>query len=363
MSEQRMRVILGHLGHNKRASVLPQAISSALSVVSKDSTTAFQYTRDNPRLNHAQRAFYEENGFLVIPKLVQGDKIDAWRERFLDLVEGRSDTGGMTKMKDISLKGVKEVSGERVVNKIQDFVWDDILSEHCQLPQVLDYVECFTGPNIMAMHTMLINKPPDPGTRTSRHPMHQDLHYFPFRKREKAVFDDCFKKSHNNNLKSRPLRRAYLAFVRRPANHIVCAWTAMENVNTENGCLFVLPGSHKGVLEPHEYPEWEKGVNKMYHGVRGYDAVPKTLLPMEKGDTVFFHPILLHGSGDNRTQRFRKAISCHYAASECAYIDVRGTSQENIAKEVEDIAKRRGVEDLDFKASYEFRKIINYPTC
>lgn len=47
--------------------------------------------------------------------------------------------------------------------------------------QVLDYVECFTGPNIMAMHTMLINKPPDPGTRTSRHPMHQDLHYFPFR--------------------------------------------------------------------------------------------------------------------------------------------------------------------------------------
>ena len=46
---------------------------------------------------------------------------------------------------------------------------------------MLDYVECFTGPNIMAMHTMLINKPPDPGTRTSRHPMHQDLHYFPFR--------------------------------------------------------------------------------------------------------------------------------------------------------------------------------------
>lgn len=40
----------------------------------------------------------------------------------------------------------------------------------------------------------------------------------------------------------------------------------------------------------------------MYHGVRGYDNIPKTMLPMEKGDTVFFHPILLHGSGDNRTQ-------------------------------------------------------------
>ncbi|KAK8380268.1 hypothetical protein O3P69_016704 [Scylla paramamosain] len=143
---------------------LPQITSSSLGVVSKDGSSSFQFTLDNPRLTQAQRAFYEQNGFLVIPNLVPHDKIDRWRERFLDLVEGRQETGGMTKMKDISLKGVQGVSGERVVNKIQDFVWDDILSEHCQLPQVLDYVECFTGPNIMAMHTMLINKPPDPGT-------------------------------------------------------------------------------------------------------------------------------------------------------------------------------------------------------
>ena len=27
---------------------------------------------------------------------------------------------------------------------------------------------------------------------------------------------------------------------------------------------------------------------------------------MEEGDTVFFHPVLLHGSGANRTQHFRK---------------------------------------------------------
>jgi phytanoyl-CoA hydroxylase len=69
----------------------------------------------------------------------------------------------------------------------------------------------------------LINKPPDPGTQSSRHPLHQDLYYFPF----------------------------------RPANRIVCAWTAMEKINRQNGCLVVLPGSHKGELERHEYPDWE----------------------------------------------------------------------------------------------------------
>lgn len=39
--------------------------------------------------------------------------------------------------------------------------------------QLLNYVQCFTGTNIMAMHSMLINKPTDTGSMTSRHPMHQ----------------------------------------------------------------------------------------------------------------------------------------------------------------------------------------------
>jgi ectoine hydroxylase-related dioxygenase (phytanoyl-CoA dioxygenase family) len=30
----------------------------------------------------------------------------------------------------------------------------------------------------------------------------------------------------------------------------------MERVHRGNGCLSVIPGSHKGVLLPHEYPKW-----------------------------------------------------------------------------------------------------------
>lgn len=45
-------------------------------------------------------------------------------------------------------------------------------------------------------------------------------------------------------------------------------------------------------------------------------------LEMEPGDTVFFHPLLVHGSGVNKSTGTRKAISCHYAAAECSYIDV-----------------------------------------
>ncbi|TSK13243.1 Phytanoyl-CoA dioxygenase, peroxisomal [Bagarius yarrelli] len=176
-------------------------------------------------------------------------------------------------MRDVSIAKSEFVQGEKAVTKLQDFQEDQELFRYCTLPQIIKYVECFTGPNIMAMHTMLINKPPDTGKKTSRHPMHQDLHYFPF----------------------------------RPADRIVCAWTAMENVNRQNGCLVVLPGTHKGTLKEHVYPDWEGGVNKMYHGIRDYDPNhPRVHLEMEKGDTVFFHPLLIHGSGMNQTPGFRK---------------------------------------------------------
>jgi len=43
-------------------------------------------------------------------------------------------------------------------------------------------------------------------------------------------------------------------------------------------------------------------VNKAYHGIQNYDpSMPRLHVEMEAGDTVFFHPILIHGSGANRT--------------------------------------------------------------
>lgn len=48
-----------------------------------------------------------------------------------------------------------------------------------------------------------------------------------------------------------------------------------------------------------------------------------------------------------------QAISCHYAACECHYIDVKGTVQEHLAKEITEVAKKMalkkyGVEGAEF---------------
>ncbi|KAM8908533.1 phytanoyl-CoA dioxygenase, peroxisomal [Spinachia spinachia] len=318
---ERLRLLINHL--DRPPATITAAPTSA-QAFSHGPPQRLRYTDDTEVLAPDQRLFYEKNGFILIKNLVSDEDINRFRKEFERVCRGEVKIPGMVVMRDVAIVKSEFVPDQKAVSKLQDFQEDPELFRYCSLPQILKYVECFTGPNIMAMHTMLINKPPDAGKKTSRHPMHQDLHYFPF----------------------------------RPADRIVCSWTAMERVDRKNGCLVVLPETHTSTLREHDYPEWEGGVNKMYHGVRGYDpTLPGVHLEMEKGDTVFFHPLLIHGSGMNQTKGFRKAISCHYASSDCYYIDVKGTTQENIEKEVKEIAamKYNLGDEITLKDTWAFK--------
>lgn len=232
---------------------------SACATSGRDSSSdeTFHFTVDNDVLTREERQFYEENGFLVVRGLVSLDELEAYRQRFVLICNQEIPAAStMTVMKDVSLAKNKDLklSGERAITKLQDWQDDEVLFRFVSNPEILRRISCFTGPNIKSVHTMLINKPPDLGSKSSRHPLHQDLHYFPF----------------------------------RPANRIACAWTAMERVNRENGCLVVIPRTHRMELLQHDYPEWEGGVNRMYHGVK-LDELPQDLwrrrvhLEMEAG--------------------------------------------------------------------------------
>lgn len=177
----------------------------------------------------------------------------------------------MLMMRDITVAKKKEM-GDRAITKLQKFQDDEELFSYCKHPSVLKYTSAIVGPNIRAMHTMLINKPPDTGLGSSRHPPHQDLWYFPF----------------------------------RPINRIVACWTALQKMDQTNGCLEVEPGSHKGDFFYHSYPN-DGVVNRAYHGIHGYKSEKSMLaLEMAAGDSVFFHPLLVHGSGPNNSDRTRK---------------------------------------------------------
>ncbi|KAL4149353.1 hypothetical protein QTP88_003315 [Uroleucon formosanum] len=284
----------------------------------------YKFSVSDLALTRQQQDFYEVNGYLVIPKLIPDYLLDRCCNRFMDLCYDRVPRNQITMMKDISRMKVGG-QGEYLFAKAQDLLWDEEFYEYARFPKMLDYIESFIGPNVMAMHSMFINKQPDIGTNSSRHPVHQDLHYFPF----------------------------------RPANLIVAAWTACVPVTVDNGCLYVLPGTHTGDLYPHNYPEPKYGeINKMYHEAKisnDYDDHKKVFLEMDKGDTVFFHPLLLHGSGINKTQDLRKVISVHYASSNCHYIDVSGTTQDNIKNEIIDVMAKKGIRNVDYTFAWKHR--------
>lgn len=231
-------------------------------------------------------AHYREHGFVLLRALFTEAELAPWLERLEALIRGDAPRAeGMVMMRDVMIvKGaVKPGSAAEALAKIQDFDRDPVLRTYTEHPKLLAEVAPITGENIVSIHNMLINKPPGVD---GRHPFHQDLLYFPF----------------------------------RPAERIVASWTALEHVNRENGCLAVVPGTQRGELLRHENPDWEF-LNPGYFGAVGVGPdTDRVHLEMEPGDTVFFHPLLLHGSGRNRSRRFRRAISSHYAAAECAYL-------------------------------------------
>ncbi len=100
--------------------------------------------------------------------------------------------------------------------------------------------------------------------------------------------------------------------VSKPAT-CIAAWTAIDAADIENGCLWVVPGSHKGnILCP------EGGVDAwMQYGDTHIGKFPRDSkpipVPVPRGATMFFSGNLIHGSGPNRTKdRFRRTFIGHY---------------------------------------------------
>jgi phytanoyl-CoA hydroxylase len=235
------------------------------------------------RLSQQQVDHYWEHGYTLLPGALPPEDLVRYTDRLEDIVAGRTEAAArMLVMRDVMVvRGAVDPS-ERMeaIAKLQDFENDPVLDAYNTDDRVLDIVEQIIGPDIMSIHCMLINKPPNVD---GRHPLHQDLVYFPF----------------------------------RPADAIVATWTALEPVTRENGCLVVVPGSHRGELIDHANMDWEH-VNAGYFGAVGVGAQTERVhVECQPGDMVLFHPMVLHGSGRNRTQGFRRAISCHYANSQC----------------------------------------------
>ncbi len=100
----------------------------------------------------------------------------------------------------------------------------------------------------------------------------------------------------------------YFPFDHRPQ---VGVWLAISEATLQNGCLSVLPGSHKQPIHEH-LRESHPDSNYGYLEIRDADFSAATPVLMKPGDVLFFHSFLMHRSEDNRSRSRRAALVYHY---------------------------------------------------
>jgi phytanoyl-CoA hydroxylase len=89
-------------------------------------------------------------------------------------------------------------------------------------------------------------------------------------------------------------------------------WVALDDTDSTNGCLRMIPGSHKLPAQPLrqvESPLNMFGVEldpDLVEDARGID------LPLSAGDASAHHPGLVHSSKPNRSTRPRRALAIRY---------------------------------------------------
>lgn len=92
----------------------------------------------------------------------------------------------------------------------------------------------------------------------------------------------------------------------KPMAHLTC-WIGLDDSTTENGCLHYVPGSHKWNLLPRE--DFANDMDKIREALtedqlREFNPVP---VELKKGECSFHHPMTVHGSFANTSDRPRRA--------------------------------------------------------
>jgi phytanoyl-CoA hydroxylase len=145
-------------------------------------------------------------------------------------------------------------------------------------PCIVSALTAIIGPNIKAMQSMLFIKAEGkPGQA-----WHQDEFFIPTRDRS-----------------------------------LTAAWIALDDATVDNGCIWVLPGSHRrGILYPDRVQDDQRFdcTNEAYaFPYSDHDAVP---VEVSAGCVVLFNGYLLHRSLPNTTRTFRRALANHYMSAE-----------------------------------------------
>lgn len=148
---------------------------------------------------------------------------------------------------------------------------DDLLA-CASHPDILDMVEQILGPDLIVWGSQVFSKPAGDGLAI---PWHQDGQYWPVR----------------------PLST-------------VTVWIAIDPARIENGCMRVVPGTHRQGLMPHESSD-DPGL-ALNQGLKTVDEARAVDVELEPGQISLHDALLVHGSNANRSGQRRCGYAIRY---------------------------------------------------
>ena len=158
-------------------------------------------------------------------------------------------------------------------------------------PALLDLVEQIIGPDIILWASAIFCKPAATGLEV---PWHQDGQYWPIRPRA-----------------------------------TVTVWMALDDVRVDNGCMRVIPGSHRMGEFSHEIsPRDDLVLNNVLNDPR-LDLTRVRNIELEAGQVSLHDVELVHGSQANTSGRRRAGFAVRYMPSTSHYdrsLDMGGAS-------------------------------------
>lgn len=93
-----------------------------------------------------------------------------------------------------------------------------------------------------------------------------------------------------------------------PMQHLT-AWTGLDDATVENGCLHYIPGSHKwGFLNKPVLTGEMEGLKAFLDEKQQEKLKSPVPIEMKKGYATFHHPLLVHGSFENKSAVPRRAF-------------------------------------------------------
>jgi phytanoyl-CoA hydroxylase len=226
----------------------------------------------------AQVEFFVDNGYLAIPDLIKPHELEELKAETVKIARG-----GYAECESIK-PAPAELTDQQILERIlcihQPHFISPVMLRYVKHPLICGVLSQITAAHlphwdgsVKCMQSMLFVKPPN----FQGQAWHQDEVYIPTRDRS-----------------------------------LIGAWIAIDDATIQNGCLWVVPGSHRNgflhEMKPHNNAD-EFDFAPESQGVDESKSVP---VEVKAGTLVFFNGYLLHRSFKNRSNVYRRVLVNHY---------------------------------------------------